>query len=63
MSEAPLVRVEDLTVKFVSREAGRAGRTVNGVSFTLAKGEVLGIHGESGSGTQRVGTGQLQVIS
>jgi peptide/nickel transport system ATP-binding protein len=48
MSEAPLVRVEDLTVKFVSREA--AVHAVNGVSFTLAKGEVLGILGESGSG-------------
>jgi peptide/nickel transport system ATP-binding protein len=48
MSEAPLVKVEDLAVKFVSREA--TVHAVNGVSFTLGRGEVLGILGESGSG-------------
>lgn len=48
MNDQPLVAVEDLAVKFVSREA--AVRAVNGVSFTLSKGEVLGILGESGSG-------------
>ncbi|MBI3067791.1 MAG: ABC transporter ATP-binding protein [Betaproteobacteria bacterium] len=46
--DKPLVTVEDLTVKFVSREA--TVHAVNGVSFTLDKGEVLGILGESGSG-------------
>ena len=48
MTAAPLVRVEDLSVQFVSREA--TVRAVNGVSFELARGEVLGILGESGSG-------------
>ena len=48
MSEKPLVTVEDLEVKFVSREA--TVHAVNGISFTVAKGEVLGILGESGSG-------------
>jgi peptide/nickel transport system ATP-binding protein len=48
MNDRPLVAVEDLAVEFVSREA--AVRAVNGVSFTLSKGEVLGILGESGSG-------------
>ncbi len=48
MSDKPLVTVEDLTVKFVSREA--TVHAVNGVGFTLEKGEVLGILGESGSG-------------
>src|SRR5512132_2579 len=47
-SEKPLVTVEDLEVKFVSPEATVCA--VNGVSFTLAKGKVLGILGESGSG-------------
>lgn len=47
-AEQPLVVVENLTVDFVTRES--TVRAVNGVSFTLAKGEVLGILGESGSG-------------
>ena len=42
----PLVKVEDLSVQFVSAEA--TVRAVNGVSFTLERGEVLGILGESG---------------
>ncbi len=46
--ERPLVTVEDLTVSFVSPDA--TVRAVNGVSFTLRRGEVLGILGESGSG-------------
>jgi peptide/nickel transport system ATP-binding protein len=44
----PLVSVQDLSVEFVSREA--TVRAVNGVTFTLARGEVMGILGESGSG-------------
>ncbi len=48
MSDRPLVTVEELTVKFVSREA--TVHAVSGVSFALVKGEVLGILGESGSG-------------
>ena len=46
--EAPFVRVEDLRVKFVSRES--TVRAVNGVSFHLERGKVLGVIGESGSG-------------
>ena len=44
----PLVSVRDLRVMFVSREATVSA--VNGVSFDLARGEVLTILGESGSG-------------
>ena len=47
-SVEPLVAVDDLRVKFVSRES--TVRAVNGVSFALMPGEVLGIIGESGSG-------------
>jgi peptide/nickel transport system ATP-binding protein len=43
-----LVTVEDLTVRFVSRD--ETVNAVNGVRFTLDRGEVLGILGESGSG-------------
>ena len=44
----PLLSVRDLHVKFVSRE--RTVHAVNGISFDLHRGEVLGILGESGSG-------------
>jgi peptide/nickel transport system ATP-binding protein len=48
MDGKPLVKVEDLSVQFVSREC--VVHAVNGVSFALERGEVLGILGESGSG-------------
>jgi len=47
-SGRPLVEVEDLTVKFVSRDA--TVHAVNGLSFSLAPGQVLCLIGESGSG-------------
>ncbi|RVT96943.1 ABC transporter ATP-binding protein [Rhodovarius crocodyli] len=43
-----LVEVEDLSVNFVTRESNV--RAVNGVSFTMAPGEVMCMLGESGSG-------------
>ncbi|MHB1122027.1 MAG: ABC transporter ATP-binding protein [Ramlibacter sp.] len=44
----PLVEVDQLSVRFVTREATVAA--VNGVSFSIMPGEVLCIIGESGSG-------------
>ncbi len=44
----PVLEVDDLRVRFRQRNAEIAA--VNGVSFQLAPGEVLGILGESGSG-------------
>ena len=44
----PLVEVNDLHVRFVTREA--TVHAVNGVSFSARRGEVLCILGESGSG-------------
>jgi len=43
-----VVSVRDLAIRFVMRE--RTVHAVNGVSFDLVPGEVLGILGESGSG-------------
>jgi peptide/nickel transport system ATP-binding protein len=48
MTEAPAIDVENLTVSFEQREP--TIHAVNDVSFRLARGEVLGILGESGSG-------------
>jgi len=45
---APAVEVDGLTVRF--RQRDRTIHAVNGVTFRLARGEVLGILGESGSG-------------
>jgi peptide/nickel transport system ATP-binding protein len=50
MSDAPkplMLSVEDLTVRFGGE---RPVLAVNGVSFDLAQGQVLGVLGESGSG-------------
>src|SRR3954465_7891975 len=45
---APLLEVRDLKVSFNTEDG--VVRAVDGVSFTLGHGEVLGIVGESGSG-------------
>ena len=47
-AETVPVRVRDLTVRF--GDGPKAVHAVNGVSFALQQGEVLGILGESGSG-------------
>jgi peptide/nickel transport system ATP-binding protein len=46
--EPPLVRVEGLTIDFWSND--RWNNVVNGASFSLARGEALGLVGESGCG-------------
>ena len=48
MSGAPLLEVRDLNVSFRTQDG--TVHAVDGVSFTVNRGEVLGIVGESGSG-------------
>ncbi len=61
--EPPLLQVRELAVTFrrggfaalLSRSGGAPHRAVDGVSFTLRRGETLGIVGESGSGKTTLG--------
>jgi peptide/nickel transport system ATP-binding protein len=65
---APLIEVKDLAVHFpVGRRDlfGRASgvlKAVDGVSFTVYRGETLGLVGESGSGKTTVGRAVLRAI-
>ncbi|MCX7340486.1 MAG: ATP-binding cassette domain-containing protein [Hyphomicrobiales bacterium] len=58
---APILEVEALT-KHYRDAGGQTVRAVNGVSFTLQRGEVLGIVGESGCGKTTLGRMLLRLL-
>ena len=60
MTLAPLLEVRDLATHFFTR-AGVV-KAVDGVSFTLHAGEVLGLVGESGSGKTVTGFSLLGLV-
>ena len=57
---APVLSVRDLRVEFVTRRDTL--RAIDGVSFDIAKGEVLGVVGESGAGKSVTGLAVIGLI-
>ncbi len=60
-STAPLLSVRDLKVQYMTANA--AVRAVDGVSFDIAPGEVLGLAGESGSGKSTIAQALLRILN
>jgi peptide/nickel transport system ATP-binding protein len=60
MATTPLLSVRDLTVEFPTRRGTL--RAVDGVSFDVAAGEVLGIVGESGAGKSLTGAAIIRLL-
>jgi peptide/nickel transport system ATP-binding protein len=58
--DRPLIELEDLHVSYLSQRG--PVRAVDGVSFTLRPGEVLGLAGESGSGKSTVAQAILRIL-
>ena len=61
MSNMPLLKVRDLRTSFFT-DAGEV-KAVNGVSFNLDHGKVLGIVGESGSGKSVTAYSIMQILA
>src|SRR3954468_661958 len=56
----PVLSVRNLSVKFVPRRSNL--RAIDGISFDIAKGEVLGVVGESGAGKSVTGLAVIGLI-
>ncbi|CAM3472116.1 hypothetical protein BS639_02210 [Rouxiella silvae] len=57
----PLLQVDDVHISY-SSGFGKKHKIINGVSFSVGKGEFLGLLGESGSGKTTLGRSLLGVI-
>ncbi len=60
MSEEIILNVEHLTVSFTTKRG--TAKAVNDVSFTLRKGEILGLVGESGCGKSVTSKSILRIL-
>ena len=56
-----LLEVNDLRIEFPSRHG--VAVAVNDVSFTVSRGEILGLVGESGAGKSTIGNGIIDLLS
>ncbi|MBN1248654.1 MAG: ABC transporter ATP-binding protein [Anaerolineae bacterium] len=56
----PLLQVSDLTVRFYTKDG--VVQAVNGVSYEMAEGDILGLVGESGSGKSVSSMAMLRLI-
>ena len=56
----PILKVEDLTTEFSTKRG--TVKAVNGVSFSVGKGEILGLVGESGSGKSQTGYSVMNLV-
>ena len=61
MTAPTVLEVEDLAVHFPARGKGTV-KAVDGVSFSIAKGETLGLVGESGCGKSTTGLAILRLV-
>ncbi|MEO9190173.1 MAG: ABC transporter ATP-binding protein [Acetobacteraceae bacterium] len=61
-AEAPLLKVQDLSKIFPLRRERKTLQAVDHVSFTIRRGETLGLVGESGSGKTTVGRALLRLV-
>jgi peptide/nickel transport system ATP-binding protein len=59
-SGAPLISIEDLHVEYASSRG--AVRAVDGITFQIRPGEVVGLAGESGSGKSTVAQAILRIL-
>ncbi|MGN6116288.1 MAG: ATP-binding cassette domain-containing protein, partial [Nitrobacter sp.] len=56
----PVLSVQNLRVEFTTRRG--VLRAIDGISFDIAKGEVLGVVGESGAGKSVTGNAVIGLI-
>ena len=61
-NDTPLLEVEDLRVRFKAAGRNRELRAVDGVSFSVGRGESLGLVGESGCGKTTVGNAIIGLV-
>jgi oligopeptide/dipeptide ABC transporter ATP-binding protein len=60
VSDEPILEVRDLTVEFAA--GGGALRAVDGVSFAVRRGEIVGLVGESGAGKSLTSEAILRLV-